>query len=239
MQRAVSLIIAIVFALNVQSQNNWLSGEKPSFSAGPYLKTNGFGLSSEFSILQEQRNQFGVHLSLSNLKHSKEVKVQNGIIPNPIPYVYGKAKRALQFNTAWAWLRETSVNSNHSPRLFTGFEVGPSIAILRPVQVYFLELDQQENPRQVLRKYDQNVHAQQEYILGDGGWTKGFSDLEINIGIHSAIYLQLDGERDFRYRGLRAGLSIDYYPKDLGILYNNDNRLFGSLFLSYQFGSYN
>ena len=166
-------------------------------------------------------------------------KVQNGIIPNPVPYVYGKAHRALQFNSAFFWAHETSSSNRHSPKLYIGMEAGPSFAILRPVNVYFLELDQQENPRQVLREYDQEVHNQQEYILGDGGWTKGFNDLSLRAGIHTAVFIQLDGERDFRFRGLRTGLSVDYYPQDLQILYNNDNRLFGTLFLSYQIGSYN
>ena len=206
------------------------------FSIGPMLKTNGAGIAAQYCFKNNVASSHGISFSLSNLKHMKEAKIKNELMPNPLPYVYGKAKRASQLNIAYQWNKSIGASIN-SPSLSLGAELGPSIAFLRPVEVYFLELDPQENPRQVIKSYDQNVHSQQEFIIGDAGWNRAFAQTSIKLGLHTALFLQLNSERDFRTRSLKAGISLDYYPSDLEMLFDNENKVFSSLFLVYQLGT--
>ncbi|MFY0644025.1 MAG: hypothetical protein JXR19_06125 [Bacteroidia bacterium] len=229
-------LLSAVFILTL----SWSFAQSPysgsQFSIGPYLKTNGAGISAEYRLQTKSNTSHSLSFGLTNLKHMKEAKIRNSLMPNPLPYVYGKAFRATQLNAAFQ-LNRTFGSNIASPRLSLAVELGPSFAFLRPVQVYFLELDPHENPRQTIRSYNQEVHGQQEFIIGDAGWNRGFSQTTLKLGIHSAIYLQLDSERDFRTRGIKAGISLDYYPNDLQMLFENENKVFSSLFLVYQLGT--
>jgi hypothetical protein len=115
-------------------------------------------------------------------------------------------------------------------------EVGPSFAVLRPVYLVVLNFDEPENLSPKVEPYDPVQHDNQDEILGDAGWQRGFRELSLKTGIHVSALVNIDWDQDYFRKRLQTGLSLDYFFRDLGIMYRSSNQIFGSFFIRYQIG---
>ncbi len=210
---------------------------KKTFNIGPQLKTNGYGILSSFDLGNIKSTPSSLDIGISTLKHVKEVKVRSLTLPNPYPYVYGKANRAFEINSSFTLYRVLGHSKLHKPSIRVGASLGPSLAITRPVYVYVIDYDVNENSKQSLQRYDAKVHQDQSSIQGDAGWSYGFSELKAYAGVHLSLFTQIGQQRDFSQRRVSMGVNFDYYPSDLKLMIANNNQLFTSLFISYQIGT--
>lgn len=165
------------------------------------------------------------------------MKVYSTDLPSPGPFHLGKAKRLIQGNVAASWELRMSEANPQSYGLAFGFETGLALAALRPVYVYFLELDQRDHYIQTLRRYTQEVHEQHEQVHGDAGWSRGFSEMTYTAGIHTAVYTELARDNDLLFQRFRLGYSVDYYPSDLRLILDRQNQWFMAINLSYEIGA--
>ena len=224
------IVLAMASTFPVAAQMSY----SPSvFTMGPEIRTNGLGLAASVELTENKKNSTALSFGLYTLHHAKEVKVKNEQIFNPRPYVYGKTNRAFTFHTSYNYQHKFGVANRLAPSMFTGVELGLNSAFLRPV---YLIITGSETEPPSIRKYDPSVHTDQSKIMGDGGWSKGFNELSPELGLHAAIYLQMDWDQDYVLKRLKTGISADYFFRDLNIMYGNQNQLFGSLFVSYQLG---
>jgi hypothetical protein len=210
---------------------------KKTFNIGPQLKTNGFGLLSSIDLGTIHSTPTSLDIGISTLKHVKEVKVRSLVLPNPYPYVYGKANRAFEINTSLSVYHTLGHSKLHKPSIRIGASLGPSFAITRPVYVYVIDYDANENSKQSLQRYNEQVHQDQSSIQGDAGWSYGFSELKAYAGIHLSLFTQIGQQRDFSQRRICTGVNVDIYPSDLKLMIANNNQVFTSLFISYQIGT--
>lgn len=230
--KALLWTLSILLSFSVTAQER-------VFSIGPQLSTNGSGLYSTLQLdpLQKRDISTTLHFQLSNLTHQKETKIKSDLLPSPDKYTYGKARRAFHLSAAVGLEKNIIPVNKNAVGLSFGLSIGPDLAVTRPVYVFVIDYSVNENSRQELMKYNREVHNDQPNIQGDAGWTYGFSELQFRAGLDARFYTKINFDRDFSSRTILAGLDVQAYTKDLGMMLDSRNRIFSSLFISYQFGS--
>ncbi|MBR9861516.1 hypothetical protein GYB22_12395 [bacterium] len=232
MKKSFSILTTLLLCISSFAQ----SGDGAQFTLGPMVKTNGFGLSGSGYFHQEVKTAHGFSFQISSLKHSREFRIQNQLSISPKTYFYGKLNRAFQFNPSYQFIIKEGVSGRNAASLSYGFEIGPSFAFTRPVYLIVMDLSKDEGPTPMVEQYDPAIHSNQDEILGDAGWTKGFNSMQLNTGIHIATFFNLDWNQDYFRKRLNTGISLDYYFRDLQLMHKNQNRVFGSIFITYQLG---
>lgn len=232
MKKSLLVILALLVCSTIQAQHR----EGTDFTIGPFVKTNGYGIGSSAILKKSETLDHGLSLQISTLKHSRETRVQNDMIISPKTYFFGKQYRAFQVNPSYQILLKEGVSGRNAASLKYGLEIGPSFAFLRPVYLVVMDFDQNENLRPIVEPYDPIKHDNQEEILGDAGWERGFSELSMKAGIHIGAFLNMGWDQNHFRKRLQTGLAMDMYFQDLGIIYKNKNQVFGSIFITYQIG---
>ena len=230
MKNLLAFILTIFFNLTLIAQNG------KEFTVGPVAKTNGIGAGFSFVAKEYPRFRHGVSLDINNLKHGKEIRIQNQKSVSPRTYFYGKQYRAVQFNPSYQFFSKAGTSGRNAAALSYGFELGPSFALLRPVYLIVLNFDEPEGNTPHIEEYDPTIHDNQDEILGDAGWQKGFDQLSLRVGLHSGFLVNIDFDQDYFRKRIQAGASMDFYFSDLQIMYQNQNKFFGSVFIRYQIG---
>ncbi len=208
---------------------------KEAWTIGPEISSNGIGLSFVSNLEPVNQRTDYWSISMSTLKHDKELKVQNPNFINPKPYIYGKQNAAAVVRANLGSSISLAGRGEQNVSHLIGFEVGPSIAIIKPYYVYTQELDNQRfNP--TLDIQDPSNKATQENVLSAAGWTEGLSELTANLGIHLDVNLKSEWNQTYRKQRTKTGIRLDYFFNDIGILYGQENQLFLSYYLSYQIG---
>lgn len=180
----------------------------------------------------------GLDVSIGSLHHPKETSIRNfNILDNDAYFVYGKANRATQFNFSYFTFRTLASATSSSPSLHVGFEIGPTLVMTRPVYVFYYDMDLPSQAGPQLRQYTQQTHMNPNYVLGDAGWIYGFKDVRFNMGLHLGISGSMDHYSDFIAHRFKIGVAMDLYPKDLNIMYDNQNQVFSSVTFKYLVGA--
>ena len=188
-------------------------------SLGLQIRSNGWGASATVPLDKSTHGQVALQLGVHSVHHSREMKVYSTNLPSPGPFHLGKANRLIQGDVSASWQYRLSDASPQSYGLAFGLEAGAAIAALRPVYVYFLELDQRDYYIQTLRRYTEEVHAQHDQVHGDAGWSRGFGEMSFDAGIHTAIYTELSRDND------------------LHLILDRNNQWFTAIHLAYEIGA--
>lgn len=230
--KGLTWVILMLFSITAM-------GQEGIFSIGPQVSTNGYGLRGSLASFTMQDHTFSsaFHAELSTLRHIKETKVKSNILPSPDKYVYGKAKRAFHLSIGYGLEHTISAMTVNEPGVSIGWSLSPDFAFTRPVYVYVIDYRINENARQQLTKYTRDVHNEQSNIQGDAGWTYGFKDIQFTPGIDLSFYTKISFHKNFSTRTVMAGVDINAYTRDLGVMLDAKNQVFTSLFISYQLGN--
>lgn len=203
------------------------------FSFGPTIANSGLGISLGAKLKNHANTYIGI--DIRDLHHSKEAKVYNPNFTNPRTYVYGKQNSAFLSSASFSLYKNLGEPSDLAPTLKLGISAGPTIAFLKPYYVYIQEFDNNSRAPILGIQNPENTN-QQNNILGAAGWNTGLDKLHQNFGFHADVNLLVEWDKKYRLGRLKTGIRFDYFPKDLNILYQNNNQLFTSFFTSYQVG---
>ncbi len=203
------------------------------------VHTEGFGFGGRFGTNRTYYNKRMLEVELLNMKHPKEIKSINPYFTGNKSYSLGKTHYNYFLRAGLGNMRTI----NEKPywggvqiRYFYSYGITADFNI--PVYLYILNFTSTTGEYIVSEeKYDPNEHNLSN-IYGRGSWTSGFKYLSVNPGLYFKAGLNFDyGPEDKYVKALEAGFVADGFLKEVPMMaYDNNKRLFLSLYLSMHFG---
>ena len=212
------------------------------------LTTNrGFAPGLEFGRLRTYYKTTYYHISLGELKHSKEQRQSADPLRSRSfrPFIYGKQNNFFVARAGWGVKRYYSEKAKHKGvALGLSYSFGPSLGMLKP---YYLAIcyPDPNNPgdcRIFHEKYsDENANLfldENGRIKGASPFTRGFSEISVLPGANASIAFHLDwGAFDEFVKALEIGAMLDVFPKRVPILVTEENnQFFLNFFVNLQLG---
>lgn len=115
---------------------------------------------------------------------------------------------------------------------------GFSAGLLKP---YYIEIQNPVNNAREQIKYDvtnENLFLDPSIIIGKGGLTKGFNEIQFVPGAHARAALRFDyGKYNEVLSAMEVGVNAEYYSKAMPILLlNKENKFFFNAYIALVFG---
>lgn len=217
------------------------------------LHTNGFALAYNTGRIDAFNKTTYYHFELGYAKDFREKRQSRNIINatgliESSTFTYGKRNNLLVLRAGRGWKRYLSEKARRRGiAMGYSYEVGPSIALLKPYYLSVIEQQVQGNEVIFIEKdisYDEEnkeLFLDYEQIVGTPGYFKGFGDLSITPGIQAKGGLLFSlGAYDKMVKAVEIGAMVDIYAKKLPILVeteavSNKPYIF-NLYLSLQLG---
>ena len=218
----------------------------PSFGQSSYTKnlnggltaaSNGFGVIISTSLSSANSTyQKGLSLDFQTLHAVNETKVQNPYTTNPKPFVLGKVNTAGTLRIGYSVSKRFSNYLPNKQNLLLGICFGPSIGILKPYYIGYLDPTAEDRQALIVVQNDETLQNQED-IYGPANWTKGLSELNYKLGLNFDVHLSTDKNDVYLLQKWTTGARLDLFPHGLNMLYKTENQSFYSIYLSYKLGS--
>jgi hypothetical protein len=184
---------------------------------------------------------FNFGAELVNVKHPNEIRIANNLTGNV--YILGKKNYlfALRPHVGYEFVlfpkgKEDGIQIDW---LVNG---GLSLGFVKPYYIQF-----EDNSRIYIEAYDPQKHdpaTKGAYIVGSGGFFRGFGNMRIVPGLHFKTGLSFEfGSFGGGVSGIEAGGMLELYPRKIELLdvaadYPTHNRaIFSSFYVNIYFGS--
>jgi hypothetical protein len=195
---------------------------KNEISGKLFLNTRGYGLSFHRAKKPTSRTANFYEVDMRALRHPKEIKMVGDAFEKK-RYVYGKINvvTVLGGNLGIENVLFTKSDSK-AVEIRYSYSLGPLLAFIKP---YYVRANiiggTQKNP--VTVKFDEDHFSETSgRIVGRAPFSHGLSDLKINPGINAKFNLNFEyAPYSNLIRAIETGISIDYYPKAIKIMYQN------------------
>lgn len=210
------------------------------------LTTNrGFAPGLEFGRLRTYYKTTYYHISLGELKHTKEQRqsADPSVSRSFRPYVFGKQNNLFMLRGGWGVKRYYSEKARQKGvAMGASYAFGPSLGLLKP---YYLALRRVGNnpgeSRVTHEKYSEenaSIFLDNTRILGASPFTRGFSEISFLPGANASVALHMDwGAFDEFVKALEIGLMVDVFAKKAPILVSEENnQIFFNFFINLQLG---
>lgn len=205
---------------------------------GLQFRTNGYGAFFEIGRMKSNRRTNIYRIDLTEIKHIKEEKLQNGGIFFGNPFIYGKINNFYQvtlgFGQQYILGQKGNKNGVAISAIYNG---GLAIGLLKP---YYLEVEDPVTGQNRTIKYsvaDSSLFLGQT-IIGNGGFGKGWNELKVKPGAFVKTALRFDyGRFNEVVSGLEVGLSAEFYGSKIPQMVSQKERqLFIQGYISILFG---
>lgn len=203
-----------------------------------FLNSNGYGANYRYGYWRNARNQFIIDADFAYVKHPKEVKTSISYNYSTYRYVYGKENLFWELKGTAGWQKELyrKIDRNGiSIRLY--YSGGLALGFTKPI---YYKVFTTNNEGQVINeeymKFSPSIH--QGYIGGRGPFHMGFNELKVIPGLYGKTGFSFEySQKDAIVHALEAGVTLTVYPKEIPIMYNEQNNfLFFTLTVGYRFG---
>ncbi|MCS6929650.1 MAG: hypothetical protein NZM43_09155 [Saprospiraceae bacterium] len=209
--------------------------------------SRGFLVGMEFGRLHTYYKTTYFHLSIGELRHSKEQRQSADPLLSRTfrPYIFGKQNNAILIRGGWGTKRYLSEKAKQrGVAVGITYTLGPTLALLKP---YYLAICY-PNPsrpgdcRILHEKYsEENANLfldENGRIKGASPFTRGLSEISPRPGINASLALHFDwGAFDEFVKAFEVGAMLDAFPTELPILVSSANqRLFVNFFVNLQLG---
>jgi hypothetical protein len=225
-----------ISAMVRQEEEGVLSYYKQS-AFGLQLRTNGYGLFYELGRMKSPRITNTYTLELTEIKHPKEEKFQgsDGFFGNT--FIYGKINNFYQarlgFGKQYIFGQKGNKNGIAVIGLLQG---GLSLGLLKP---YYIELEDMAGQRvETTYAKDSATYLSAQRYFGSSGFSKGWSELEMNPGVYAKTALRFDfGRFNESISALEIGISVDAFSKKVELIALNPyKQLFYQGHIAFVFG---
>lgn len=179
---------------------------------GLQFRSNGYGAFFELGRMKSNRKTNIYRIDITEIKHPKEEKLQNGGIFFGNPFIYGKLNSFYQvtlgFGQQYILGQKGNKNGVAVSAIYNG---GLALGLLRP---YYLDV------RDPVTGQDKTIKYSAENrdlflgptINGSSGFGKGWNELSIKPGAYVKTALRFDyGRFNEVVSGLEIGLSGEFY----------------------------
>jgi len=196
-------------------------------SGSVFLSSNGFGADFRYGKRLDARNQILYQAEFMNVKHPKEIKINNYYYYNNQSFVFGKINNCFELKGYYGRQYEVfRKNDKGGLSIRYNYAIGPTIAILKPVYyevLYTTGLNMEYYSR--IEKFTTSTH--QSNILGRASFFKGFNELSFVPGGSARIGFSFEYSRDdVKLHALDAGISFDLFPKEIPIMATDKNSFY-------------
>lgn len=243
------LISSIVFAQAIPEIDARTKLEEPvryiykrEFSGGGTISNRGFGGILRYAIVPQNFMKIIFETEISNIKHPKEFKTSNPYFNNSKMYVYGKQN---SFYNVRSGIGTSFLIYDRAPKdgveISSTFIGGVSWGLLKPIYLDIIkDSGNPFDPNITSEKFDKNIHNESN-ILGYSGFTKGFDELDLQLGLYVKGGLNFDwSSKDDKILNLEVGGVIDQFFSRVPIMaeFNNvtNKSTFISLYATFTFG---
>ncbi|MDP9229598.1 MAG: hypothetical protein M3O67_02865, partial [Bacteroidota bacterium] len=192
---------------------------------GLQLRTNGYGAFYELGKMKSPSRTNLYSLEFTEIKNPKEVKSTSGVLLFGNPYIYGKRNNFYQVKLGIGQQYIFGQKGNKNGVAVTSvYEGGLSIGLLRP---YYIEVDDNNQSRTIKFTSQDSVLFVNGFIIGAGGFGKGWSELKLRPGAYAKAALRFDyGRYNDIVSALEIGLSVDVYAQKVPIMVFSEAKQF-------------
>lgn len=193
---------------------------------GVQFRTNGYGVFYEHGRMRSQRNATIYRLDFTEIKYPKEEKLPEGGFSFGNPYIYGKINNFYQFHLGFGRQHILGQKGNkNGVALSTQYSGGFLVGLLRP---YYIDvLDNGTNKTIKFTTKDSALFVG-GYILGGGGFNKGWNEIKFKPGAFLKTNLRFDfGRFNEVISALEVGVSGEFYSEKIPImLFQKDKQFY-------------
>lgn len=208
-------------------------------SIGIWLNSTGWGFGYLYGKRINYLNKRLIEIDFNNIKHPKEVKMNNPYFPNAKGFFFGKENLFVNLRAGYGFQHEMFRKIDRggiSIRRFYTF--GPSFGFYKPIYYEVLNFVEPDAFEITVEKFNESVIHDPYMIYSRASFFKGFDELKFVPGIYGKAGVHFEYSKyDRLLHAIEIGMTVDAYPKKIPIMATEDNRqIFFSLFVSYRFG---
>ena len=212
------------------------------------MTTNrGFAPGLEFGRLRTYYKTTYYHISLGELKHTKEQRQSaDPLLSRSFrPYIFGKQNNFFVVRAGWGVKRYYSEKAKHKGvAVGISYAFGPTLGLLKPyyLAICYPDPDSPGDCRIFHEKYSEENASlfldENGRIKGASPFTRGFGELGFLPGANASIAFHLDwGAFDEFVKAFEIGAMLDVFPKKVPILVSEENnQVFLNFFINLQLG---
>ena len=188
---------------------------------GLQLRTNGYGLFFEKGINKTPRFTNLYLIELTEVKHPKERKNNDGQGAFSNSYIYGKEFNFYQLKLGFGQQYIFGQKGNKNGIAVMGiYEGGLSLGLLRP---YHLDIDDNGTKRSITYSGADSAkflgNGGGVKVLGSSGLSKGWNEIKVRPGAFVKAALRFDFNKyNEKVQAIQIGLSLEAYLKKINIL---------------------
>jgi hypothetical protein len=223
-------------AVKQEEEGNLSYTKQNSFGIG--LHTNGYGAFYELGRRRSQRFTNIYVVSLSEIKHPKEEKLNSGSFFSN-SYVLGKINNFYQFNLGFGQQYILGQKGNRNGiAVIAHAQGGLSLGLAKP---YYVDVATSSQTSKSISYYSDSAAFNRltiNDVIGSSGLSKGFSELKVKPGVYVKGGLRFDfGRYNETVSAIEIGLSIEAYAQKIEqMIYNDPKRLFFQGHVAFVFG---
>jgi hypothetical protein len=241
-----SFVLAVLlFSSTLQAQyfspDEYLQDYSREFSTNllVHQRSIGFGITMG-KILDERRTRL-MEIEILNMRHPKEIRVQNASIQGAGLFTPGKLNMLYLLRGGMGMRYKL-----HDKRIKNSLEVnlnlsgGPVFGFVKPIYLEILRITP-DNPEGSLtiERYDPAIHSNESEIVGTASMFRGFNDMQLRMGLWGKASISLDwGDYADEIKSLELGVALDAFGSKIPILaYAENLSMFPTCFVAMHFGS--
>lgn len=248
---AVPLTAQTVFQPK-QSNNQWegvIYNEEKTIEFRPH--TNGFSIGVNFGKIRTYYKTTYNHFSIGYINDKREKRQNKNVnLPNEPPsrsFVFGKQNNVILLKAGKGVKRYWSEKDRRNGvAIGYHYQVGPSLAILKPYQLKLIYLEENDRPLYSVEAEfysEENADKFLDYnsIYGGGGYFNGFNKIKLTPGVQADLGVVFDlGYGDEMIKSVEVGIMADLYIKSLPIMIETESisnkPYFINFYLNFVFG---
>jgi len=205
---------------------------------GIEARTNGYGVFLEVGRRKSQRFASTYSVELTEIKHSKEEKLTSAENLFNNSFIYGKINNFYQVKLGYGQQYIFGQKGNKNGVAVIGLmNAGVSVGMLKP---YYIHVRDSFGKESTVSYYsDSSSFIYPAYVLGSGGFGKGWDQLKIKPGLYWKGALRFDfGRYNEKVQAVEIGMSVEYYFSQIDqMVYSDPKNLFFQGHIAFVFGS--
>jgi hypothetical protein len=243
-KRIIILTISfLIFAFKSKAQNAPITdGELlyyKDYNLGFNLNTyGGGGIYYRYGWHKTGSKKNVIESEFAYIRHPKEVW-RYGYQENPSSYTYGR------LNFVYFWRNSIGQKIELTERSYKNalglnfvYNVGLTIALLKPAYIDYFVLNPDNTNSLVSVKYDPNIHVDEFRIYGNGPFLSGLNEIDAKIGLFGRVGLNIEyGQYPDEYKSLEAGITLDAFNDKLPMVTRAEQiQFFPAFYVAFNFG---
>ncbi|MCX6188510.1 MAG: hypothetical protein NTW54_02685 [Bacteroidetes bacterium] len=207
------------------------------FSFSPSLQTNGYGVNFRWGQTSVQSKYSFYIVEFGKIKHPKEFRYVGNTRYNG--FVFGRKFVAMPLKLGIGKYAVLGVrNSKNDIGVGWAYQLGASMALLKPVYLFIDEQPGMLGSHEKLVKYNGENDIDLENILGGAPFFNGFNQIKVVPGAFGKLAMVFSwGKYYNEYHSLEIGVLTEVYSQELPLMASTQNSyIYPSFYINFNLG---